>query len=80
MVMHIGIFTRYLENHSLEYHANLDSVFISGASSGGQLACAVAFAYKNPTYSSLFSQAIKIKGIIPLFPANGKNVLNYTIW
>ena len=78
MVKHIGIFTRYLENHSLEYHANLDSVFITGASSGGQLACAVAFAYKLPTYSSLFSQAIRIKGIIPLFPANGiaTSVLN----
>jgi acetyl esterase/lipase len=78
MVRQIGIFTRYLENHSLEYHANLDSVFMTGASSGGQLACAVAFAYKHPTYRSLFSQAIKIKGIIPLFPANGiaTSVLN----
>ena len=78
MVRHVGLFTRYLENHSLEYHANLDSVFITGASSGGQLACAVAFAYRNPLYSSLFSQAIKIKGIIPLFPANGiaTSVLN----
>ena len=71
MVRHIGIFTRYLENHSLEYKANLNSVFLTGGSSGGQLACAVAFSYEQPSYSSLFSQAIKIRGIIPLFPANG---------
>jgi len=71
MVRHIGIFTKYLANYSQDYKANLNSVFITGGSSGGHLACAVAFAYHHPTYSSLFSQDITIKGIIPLYPANG---------
>ena len=71
MVRHVGIFTKYLANYSEDYNANLDSVFITGGSSGGQLACAVAFAHHHPSYSSLFSQALTIKGIIPLYPANG---------
>ncbi len=71
MVRHIGIFTKYLANYSKDYNANLDSVFITGGSSGGQLACAVAFAYHHPSYSSLFSQDLTIKGIVPLYPANG---------
>ena len=71
MVRHVGIFTKYLANYSQDYNANLDSVFITGGSSGGQLACAVAFAQHHPSYFSLFSQALTIKGIIPLYPANG---------
>ena len=71
MVKHVGIFTKYLANYSDNYNANLDSVFFTGGSSGGQLACAVAFAYHHPSYSSLFSQAMTIKGIILLYPANG---------
>ncbi|MCP4760752.1 MAG: hypothetical protein GY870_03155, partial [archaeon] len=37
IVNHTGEFTKYLGIHADEYGANLDSVFISGGSAGGQL-------------------------------------------
>ncbi|MFX0176790.1 MAG: alpha/beta hydrolase [Candidatus Hodarchaeota archaeon] len=75
MVRHIGIFTKYLSNHSVEYKANLDSVFISGGSAGGHLACAVSLAATSGSYPDLFSQNLTIKGYIPYYPANG--LLNF---
>jgi len=70
MIRHIGIFTNYLANHSSEYSANLNSVFITGGSSGGNLACAVALSYVNTSFSTYFDSALKIKGFIPYYPAN----------
>ena len=71
MVRHIGIFTKYLSDHWEEYGANLDSVFISGGSAGGHLACAVALAINNESYADMFSSHLKIKGLIPFYPPNG---------
>jgi predicted esterase len=71
MIRHIGIFTHYLANHSSEYGANLNSVFITGGSSGGNLACAVALSYVNTSFSIYFDSALKVKGLIPYYPANG---------
>ncbi|MFV8829157.1 alpha/beta hydrolase [Alkalihalobacterium sp. APHAB7] len=68
MVRHIGIFTDYLADHYKEYGANLDSVFVSGNSSGGHLANAVGLA--NTRYDYL-NPKLKIKGVIPVYPANG---------
>jgi len=70
MMRHIGVFTFYLEDHNSEYGANLDSVFISGGSSGGQLACATALSIDSGNYNETFSESYTIKGIIPYYPAN----------
>ena len=67
MVRHIGIFTQYLEDHADNYGANLNSVFFSGASAGGQLATAAALAYKDHPD---FSPNINVRGLIPFYPAN----------
>jgi acetyl esterase/lipase len=70
MVRHIGIFTKYLALH-VEYHANLDSVLISGGSAGGQLTIASGLALSSGKYSDILDSRLKIKGIIPFYPANG---------
>jgi acetyl esterase/lipase len=71
MMMHIGVFTNYLYDHHSEYEANLDSVFISGGSAGGHLACAAALAISSGNYIDVFNPNLKVKGIIPFYPANG---------
>ncbi|MHA1198059.1 MAG: alpha/beta hydrolase [Candidatus Heimdallarchaeaceae archaeon] len=53
MVRHIGNFTTFLELHSTEYRTNLDSVFVSGGSSGGQLTCAVALSIASGNYTEV---------------------------
>ncbi len=74
MVRHIGEFTKYLTENAQLYGANVDSVFISGSSSGGHLASAAGLALTSGNYSNLFSQNITIKGIIPFYPSNGQMV------
>ena len=77
MIRHLGEFTKYISIHASEYSANLNSTFISGNSAGGHLALTVGLAIANGSYSALFGTGVKIKGIIPYYPANGlsKNVL-----
>ena len=70
MMRHIGNFTLFLETHSSEYGSNLNSVFFSGGSAGGQLAGAVALSIDSGNYTSTFSNAMTIKGLIPYYPAN----------
>ncbi len=70
MIRHIGIFTEHLENNWQKYGANLSSVFISGGSAGGNLCCAATLAMVNAEYQALFSDELKIKGYIPIYPAN----------
>jgi len=72
MVRHIGIFTKFLANHSEKYRANLESIFISGGSAGGHLTCAVGLAIASGNYTDLFGENIIIKGLIPFYPANGQ--------
>lgn len=72
MIRHIGVFTSYITNHTEIYGANLDSVFISGGSAGGHLTCAVALAIASGNYTDIFSTSIKIKGLVPFYPANGQ--------
>jgi acetyl esterase/lipase len=71
MVRHIGIFTSYLANHADEYGANLDSVFITGASAGGQLAVAAALGITSGKYADILDTRLNIRGLIPFYPANG---------
>ena len=70
MMRHIGNFTKFLESHSSEYEVNMDSVFVSGGSAGGQLTCAVALSIASGNYTTIFSDQMIIKGIIPYYPAN----------
>ncbi len=70
MVRHLGLFTRYLAGHAAEYRLDLDSVFISGGSAGGQLATAAALAISGGAHEDLFSDKLMIKGYLPLYPAN----------
>lgn len=69
MVSHVGEFTKYLIGNYEEFGANLDSVFISGGSAGGQLTLAAALAIASENYTSIFGSGLTIKGIIPFYPA-----------
>ncbi|MFX1497919.1 MAG: alpha/beta hydrolase [Promethearchaeota archaeon] len=71
MMQQIGNFTYYLTDHASEYGANLNSVFITGGSSGGHLTCAVALAIASGNYTDIFSSSIIVKGMVPYYPANG---------
>lgn len=62
MVRHIGIFMKYLADNHEEFNANIDSVFISGVSAGGNLAMASGLINTN--------SPLHINGIIPFYPAN----------
>ena len=70
MVRHLGKFTQYLAENHEEFNANIDSVFISGNSAGGNLALASGLAHSTGDYQNVFGPNIKIKGIIPFYPAN----------
>ncbi|MHA1726036.1 MAG: hypothetical protein ACTSYC_02710 [Promethearchaeota archaeon] len=71
MINHIGTFTRYLEVNGNKYGANLDSVFLSGGSSGGHLVLVSGLCMSSGKFNHIFSSRVKIKGIIPYYPANG---------
>ena len=75
MMRHLGEFTKYLAAHAAEYDLDLDSVFISGGSAGGQLSTALALSISTEQYPELFSEEIKVKGYIPLYPANETSFL-----
>jgi len=70
MVRHLGLFTTYLADHQEDYGANIDSVFVSGASAGGHLGNAVALGAYSGQYTDIIDTRITVKGIIPLYPAN----------
>ncbi|WP_157967316.1 MULTISPECIES: alpha/beta hydrolase [Paraliobacillus] len=76
MVRHIGLFTNYLVENNDDYNANLDSVFISGASAGGQLANAAGLGLTSENYQDVLNPELDVNGIIPIYPANGlaKNI------
>lgn len=71
MFSHIGIFIQYLITNNEKFGVDLESVFISGGSAGGHLACAAALAIANGSYEYLFGNSLTIKGLIPFYPANG---------
>ena len=80
IVKSLGYFTKFLANNSEEYdgdnssqepNLNLDSVFISGGSAGGQLTCALGWGITSGQYTEIFGTNLTIKGIIPFYPANG---------
>ena len=71
MVFHIGYFTHQLEDKlAARYQASLDSVFIMGGSAGGHLTGVVGLGYNDPYFSGNFSNAVNLRGIVPIYPAN----------
>ncbi len=69
MVYQIGNFTKLLETtYADTYNANLNSVFIMGGSAGGQLTGVIGLGYNDPYFSGNFSNALSIKGIVPIYP------------
>ena len=69
MVYQVGNFTKLLETtYASTYNANLDSVFIMGGSAGGQLTGVIGLGYNDPYFAGNFSNAITIKGIVPIYP------------
>ncbi len=69
MVYQIGTFTKLLETtYADTYKANLNSVFIMGGSAGGQLTGVIGLGYNDPYFSGNFSNALTLKGIIPIYP------------
>lgn len=70
MVRHIGKFTVYLAENSEKYNANIESVFFSGHSAGGNLALASGLGLASGMYADILDSRIKVKGFIPFYPAN----------
>lgn len=71
MVYQIGDFTKQLETtFASTYNANLDSVFIMGGSAGAHLTGVIGLGYNDPYFAGNFSNALTIKGIIPIYPPN----------
>ncbi|MHA1486802.1 MAG: alpha/beta hydrolase [Promethearchaeota archaeon] len=69
MIYQIGTFTKLLEaTYADTYNANLDSVFIMGGSAGAQLTGVIGLGYNDPYFSGNFSNALTIKGIVPIYP------------
>ena len=69
MIYQIGNFTKLLETtYASTYNANLNSVFIMGGSAGGQLTGVIGLGYNDPYFAGNFSNALKIKGIVPIYP------------
>lgn len=71
MIYQIGYFTKQLEDKLADrYQARLDSVFIMGNSAGGHLTGVVGLGYNDPYFAGNYSNALTIKGIVPLYPPN----------
>jgi acetyl esterase/lipase len=69
MVYQIGNFTKLLETtYADTYNANLDSVFIMGFSAGAHLTGVIGLGYNDPYFAGNFSNALNIKGIVPISP------------
>ena len=69
MVYQIGNFTKLLETtYADTYNANLNSVFIMGLSAGGHLTGVIGLGYNDPYFAGNFSNALNIKGIVPIYP------------
>ncbi len=75
MIRHLGLFTQYLEAHAADYGADLDAVFISGASAGGHLATALSLAMSSNAYLQAVSPALTVRGVIPFYPGNKHDIL-----
>jgi acetyl esterase/lipase len=69
-VQQIGVFTRYLQNESAYYHADLSRTYFAGRSFGGWLALACGYLAESDFAGSNFSSSINVKGVIPYYPAS----------
>ncbi len=75
MLRHIGTFSSYLAENAGELGADLDRVFVSGASAGGHLALASAltltsgYARSHPGVG--LDPRLTVRGVIPFYPGVG---------
>jgi len=69
MVRDVGDLTHYLADPSHEtFGADLSRAFVMGQSAGGHLAGVVGFGYDHPYFDGVFSEALKLQGIILYYP------------
>lgn len=78
-IHHIGVFTKYLENHSDYYHADLSNTFFAGRSFGGWMALVCGFAQASPLGGN-FSSKMQVKGVIPFYPASDIPSVGSELW
>ncbi|MHA1147932.1 MAG: alpha/beta hydrolase fold domain-containing protein [Promethearchaeota archaeon] len=67
-VFNIGMFTKFLSNHTSKYHVDKDNIIIVGSSAGAHMAGVVGCGYYNPKFNGTFSDELNIKGIILYYP------------
>jgi acetyl esterase/lipase len=80
-IQQIGNFTKYLDAHQDEYHADMTNVYFAGRSFGGWMASVCAYGYNNSFMAGNFSSNMIVRGCIPYYPAYdipsvGMNLLN----
>lgn len=75
MLRHIGAFSSYLAENARELGADLDRVFVSGASAGGHLALAsvltLSSGYVRTHPGVGLDPRITVRGVIPFYPGVG---------
>ena len=69
-VHHIGNFTKFMENNSGYYHANMNAVYFGGRSLGGWYATVCAYGYNATWMGSNFTSSMQVDGCISLYGAN----------
>ena len=69
IIMQLATFTKFLDNNSGYYHADLGTMFVAGRSYGGWIAASFGELANNDYAKGNYSSNVKIKGIIPYYPA-----------
>ncbi len=67
VVGQIGQLTKFLENNSHYYHADLSNTYFSGRHLGGSYALICGIGY-NTTLNGTFSSLMNVRGMIPYYP------------
>jgi acetyl esterase/lipase len=68
-IQQIGVFTKFLENNSQYYHADVSNMYFAGRSFGGWMALSCGLALNTPIKGN-YSSNVTVKGIIPFYPAS----------
>jgi acetyl esterase/lipase len=68
-VKQIGYFTKFLENHSEELHADISKIYVGGRSFGGWMALNVAWLANTTFAGGNYSANAVVKGVFPYYGA-----------
>lgn len=75
MVRQIGLFSSFLADHAKDYGADVDRVFVSGGSAGGQLVLAAVLAtssgFRDAHAGIGLDPRLRVLGLLPFYPAVG---------